>query len=85
VCHHQEGDWDPWACIPPSRDSHATAAGVAQSPCLEGSGSIHEPSCHTNTFFRTRIFVNSPDHHRDLLCTYLKTQLQESVEMQDDS
>jgi len=48
-------------------------------------GSIHEPSCHTNTFFCTPIFVHSPDHLRDLLCTYLKTQLQESVELQDDS
>jgi hypothetical protein len=66
----------PWAWIPPSRDSHATAAGIAQSACLEGSGSIHVPSCHTNTFFLTPIFVQSPDHHLDLLFTYLKTQLQ---------
>jgi len=77
VCHHQEGDWAPWAWIPPSRDSHTTAAGIAQSACLEGSGSIHEPSCHTNTFFRKPIFVHSPDHHFDLLFTDLKAQLQE--------
>jgi hypothetical protein len=82
VCHHQEGDWAPWTWIPPSRDSQATAAGIAQSACLEGSESIHEPLCHTNVFFRTLIFVHSPDSHLDLLFTYLKTQLQER---QDDS
>lgn len=85
VCHHQEGEWAPWKWIPPSRDSHETAAVIVQSACLEGSRSIHEPSCHTNTFFRMPIFVHSPDHHLDLLFTYLKTQLQESVEMQNDS
>ena len=44
VCHHQEGEWAPWEWIPVSRDSHATAAVIAQSACLEAPDRFMSPA-----------------------------------------